>query len=144
MGGVKMINSELKASLLKTGPGRKILQKLQGESADILLGKSFFKKAGAKIKNIGKYTGKITGKIAKVAAAAVGIPPSLVDSLKRFDPTTKKKLDKALLETPAAAAAAAEIENANKAAKNKKIMIGAGIGAAALVVIVLASKKGKK
>ena len=139
MGGSKMINSDLKNSLSKTAPGRKILQSLQGESTEILIGKDFWKKVG----KAGKYTGKITGKIAKIAAAAVGIPPSLVDSLKRFDPTTKRKLDTALLETPAAAAAATEIEKAEKAKKNKKIMIGAGIGAAALVVIVLATK-GKK
>jgi hypothetical protein len=141
MGGITMITLDLKRQLSRTPAGRKILPFLKGdETTELLLGKK--KTSGkAKWKKIGKFTSKFTEKIAKVAAATVGIPPSAIDALKKFDPTTKKKLDAALLDTPAAAAAAASEQEKATAAKNKKMLIIGGAAAVTGIVILLATKK---
>jgi hypothetical protein len=51
------------------------------------------------IKKIGKTTSKVTGSIAKTAAASVGIPSSAIDALSKIDPTKKgKKSAKSVVE----------------------------------------------
>lgn len=144
MGGIKMISQDLKSALSRTEAGRKILPYLHGEKADLLLGKTGkqkWKAIGKGLKKVGAKTSKITERIAKVAAATVGIPPSAIDALKKLDPTTKKKLDEALAKTPAAAAA---VEKENASGSRKKLLIIGGAAAVTGLVILFAAKRGKK
>jgi hypothetical protein len=133
------LDTELKTRLRNTAPGRAILKSLQlSGNEDILLGKGFWKKAKKAAGKIGKKTGTITGRIAKVAAGLVGIPPSAIDALKRFDPTTSKKLSERLQQSPAGQQAAAMMETAEKI---NPVYYAAG--AAGLIAIVFLMK-GKK
>lgn len=134
------LDTELKSSLRKTAPGRAILKSLQlSGNEDILIGKGFWKKAKKAAGKIGKKTGAITGRLAKVAAGLVGIPPSAIDALKRFDPTTSKKLSERLEQSPAGAQAAAMIDKEPQ--KIKPLYLAAG---AAGLVAVIFLMKGKK
>lgn len=145
-----MNNSDLKILLQRTAPGRKILAsiRLAGEEENIL-GKGFFKKAFQKIGKVGKVTGKFTGRIAKVAAGLVGIPPGAIDALAKLDPTAKKALDKRLFDSKAGQKAAAAIDAAeekNKPANfltNVKPIYIAGTAAGILAILFLLPKAKK-
>lgn len=129
----------------RTPAGRAILAKLAGADPEFM-GKGFWKKAGAGLKKVGKFTARATGSIAKVAAGAFGIPPSAIDALARLDPTAKKALDKRLMQTPAGQAAAEALTQ--PPAEEKKNIFGnikpayiiggaAGLGA----ILLLTMKK---
>jgi len=101
---------QLTALLNRTPAGRKIISSLI--SAQKVSGVDFLGKGKkAKVKNIfqkiGKYTSKVTGPIAKVAARIVGIPPDTIDALAKADPTAHKNLVSALVNSKAGTTAAA-------------------------------------
>lgn len=99
----------LQELLNRTPQGRAILHKLSGIDYPELLGASFWSKAKKAVKKVGKVTGKITGRIAKIAAGAVGIPPSAIDALAKVDPTAKNSLIANLAKSKAGQKAAAAI-----------------------------------
>lgn len=139
----------LKQLLSRTPQGRiiaKQLQKMHGEEPE-LLGK-FLPGLTKKLKSIGKVTSKITGSIAKVAAGMVGIPPSAINALAKIDPTAKKKLDAALLQSNAGAKAAAVVNQAQNGTPGanifsnvKPVYIVAGAAGLAVVLFIATKKK---
>jgi len=132
--------NNLEQLLKRTPEGKAILLKLAGAEADYpeFLGKGFFKtKVGKVFKKVGKVTGKITGNIAKIAAAAVGIPPSAIDSLARIDPTAHKKLVQQLAQSPAAAIEAVQPK---KGILHNPVYLAAG-AAGIIAIIFIATKK---
>lgn len=116
---------------------------------DEFLGKGFWKKIGKAVKKVGKFTSPITGRIAKVAAGLIGIPPGAIDSLAKVDPTAKNSLIRSLEKSKAGQKAQAVVAQVQQAAPGalaniKPVYVIAGAGAlAAVVVIVAASKKRK-
>lgn len=144
-----MNNPALSSQLKKTAAGRAILATLAENKNSPLMGKGKIKKF---FKKVGKYTSKVTGSIAKVAAGMVGIPPSAIDALAKADPTAHKSLVSKLLNSKAGARAAAVVspgagtpgENTvNALSKIKPAYLVAGAGALAAVVF-LVSAKGKR
>lgn len=136
--------------LSRTPQGRIVaaaLKKKQKKNPE-LLGK-FLPGLTKKLKAIGKVTSKVTGSIAKVAAGMVGIPPSAINALAKIDPTAKKKLDAALLQTKAGAQAAAVVNAAqsspgsgnNLFSNIKPVYIVAGAAGLAAVVFIISNKK---
>ena len=135
-------NELLRAQLRKTEPGRAILKSLNLAGTDsLILGKGFWKK----VKSVGKITGKITGRLAKVAAGLVGIPPGAIDALAKIDPSAHKGLVKSLVNSPAGQKAA-EITNAPAQqlpgflSNVKPVYIAAG-AAGVIAIIILTTKK---
>ena len=142
----KGMKSPLRTTLSRTTEGRRIIAALHlaGTSPE-LLGKGFFKKIGKGLSTVGKFTGRITGNIAKVAAGLVGIPPSAIDALAKIDPTAHKKLIKSVMNTPAGTQAAA-IVAANQSKPGlfqniKPAYIVAGAAGLVAVVFLVSRKK---
>lgn len=143
---IKKMRSPLRAALSRTAEGRKIIASLHlaGTSPE-LLGKGFWKKVGKGLSTVGKYTGRVTGNIAKVAAGLVGIPPSAIDALAKIDPTTHKKLISSVMNTPAGTQAAAIVaadQNKPGLFQNiKPAYIVAGAAGLVAVVFLVSRKK---
>jgi hypothetical protein len=149
------MNAALIQLLSRTAQGRLIVSKLQksklaGEDPDFL-GKAKKKKAKKPGKNIfqkiGKYTSKVTGPVANMAARIVGIPPDTMNALAKMDPTAHKALTKTLIQSKAGEQAAAALEQSQKTGtnifKNIKPVYIAGGAAGIAVIIFLATKKKK-
>lgn len=139
-------NLILRARLRKTAPGRAVLKSLNlAGTDDMILGKGFFKKIGKGLKKAGKVTGKFTGRIAKIAAGMVGIPPGAIDALAKVDPTAHRGLIKSLQNSPAGQKAAEIATGPGQQLPNflsnvKPVYLAAG--AAGLIgIILLVSKK---
>lgn len=135
-------NMILRARLRKTAPGRIILKSLRLSGAENeILGAGFFKKVGKGISKVGKVTGKFTGRIAKIAAGYVGIPPSAIDALAKIDPAAHRGVIKSLANSPAGQKAAAQLPATgpdslpNIFSNVKPVHIA--IGAAGIVGIIL-------
>ena len=105
-----MIAAELQKILSRTPAGRQVLSHLLKSralhgSADYLgKGKNIFQK-------IGKYTSKVTGPIANMAARMVGIPPEAMNMLAKADPTAHANLVNSLVKSATGKQAAAAITN---------------------------------
>jgi len=145
------MNASLIQLLSRTAQGRLIVSKLQksklaGEDPDFL-GKAKKKKGKNIFQKIGKYTSKITGPIANMAARVVGIPPEAMNALSKMDPTAHKALQNTLVQSKAGQQAAAAIEQAEKNKpnifKNIKPVYVAGGAAGIAIIIFLATKKRK-
>jgi len=136
-----MNNPTLENLLNRTPAGRAILSKLSGaDDYPELLGaarRRFMPGLKKAVKAIGKRTSKITGAIAKTAAAAVGIPPSAIDALARVDPTAHKALVKTITAKPAPAGPGA-IDKLKKMKISPAVL---AIGGAGLLGIILLSTK---
>lgn len=139
----------LKQLLSRTPEGRDIIKNIAlSGNYDEFLGKGFFKKIGKAFKKVGKVTSPITGRIAKVAAGLVGIPPGAIDKLAKVDPTAKNSLVRSLNKSTAGKKASVVVKKADTITKKsglgpvKPVYLIAGAGAlAAVVVLVAASKK---
>jgi hypothetical protein len=143
------MTNTLKVLLARTPEGRIIARQLQRKQPELL---------GAflpGLKKIGKYTRKITGGIAKVAAGMVGIPPSAIDALAKADPSAKKSLVSSLTKGNIGKKAAAVVNSAMQTAKKdaektesalSKInpLYYAGGAAALIAVFVIVKKKKRK
>ena len=144
--------ADLQKLLSRTPAGRiifKKLRRLHGEYPE-LLGAGFWKKTGAALKKAGKVTGKITGRIAKIAAGAVGIPPSAIDALAKLDPVAHSALTAKLNATKAGQQAAAAIIKAEQTSPDtgkglfksiKPVYLAAGAGAVILIAVIATQKK---
>ena len=142
------MNAALIQLLSRTAQGRSIVSKLQKSK---LAGEDpgFLGKAKKKniFQKIGKYTSKITGPIAKIAAASFGIPPGVINALAKVDPTAHTALQKSLVESNAGRQAAAALEQTEKNKtnifKNIKPAYIAGGAAGIAIIIFIATKKKK-
>ncbi len=148
------MNAALIQMLSRTPQGRLIVSKLQksklaGEDPDFL-GKAKKKKAKKPGKNIfqkiGKYTSKVTGPLANMAARIVGIPPDTMNQLAKMDPTAHKALTQTLIQSKAGEQAAAALEQQQKNKKNifsniKPVYIAGGAGAIAVIILLTTKKK---
>jgi len=140
-------NLLLRARLRKTAAGRAILSSLHlSGTENMILGKGIFKKIGKGIKKVGKVTSKFTGRMAKVAAGLVGIPPGAIDALAKIDPTAHKAVIKSL-QNSAAGQKAQEITS-TPGAQGKNIFsnikpIYLAAGAAGIIGIILFTSKKK-
>jgi hypothetical protein len=120
------------------------MKTLSGEYPE-LLGKAKAKKGKNIFQKIGKITSPITTRLAKVAAGIVGIPPNLIDSLAKVDPTAAKKLQTSLVASKAGQQAAAIIDTGPVTTlKNIKPVYIAGAAAGVLAIVFLTMKKKKK
>lgn len=138
----------LKKLLSRTPQGLAIMKQITlSGNYEEFLGKGFFKKLGKGLKKIGKFTSPITGRIAKVAAGLIGIPPGAIDALAKVDPSAKNSLIRSLAKSKAGKKAQAVVSKAQQVAPGalsniKPVYVIAGAGAlAAVVVIVAVSKK---
>ena len=144
---MNLLTPELKNTLSRTPEGRKILLTLSGTRPVFLgKGKNIFQK-------IGKYTSKITGTIAKVAAGMVGIPPGAIDALAKVDPAAHKNLMDTIIKSNAGQQAAAIIakQQEAEAAKQeqpgnlfstiKPVYIVAGAAGLAIIIVLISKKK---
>lgn len=130
----------LQELLKRTPQGKAILSKLAGADRDFpeLLGKGFFKtKVGKALKKVGKVTRTFTTAAAKIAAAAVGIPPSAIDALAKVDPSAAKKLNQQLATT--AAAQIQPPEPKKEFYKNPAVLAAGAAGV--IAIIFIATKK---
>ena len=139
-------------ALKRTPQGRLIFARLhKGLHGPELLGAK--KKKKNIFQKIGKYTHKVTGSIAKVAAGLVGIPPGAIDALAKADPTAHKSLVSNLVNSAAGKKAENIIQSQQANAANPAP--GSGIlanikpayivaGAAGLVAIVFITTSKKK
>lgn len=133
------MNITLAKMLKRTAQGRAILAKLSklsgADEYPELLGR-FMPGLTKTVKKVGKYTSKVTGAIAKTAAAAIGIPPSAIDALAKADPTAHKALVQNLATKPAPAAAT----TMKKGFKIDPKILAIG-GASVLAIIILTTRK---
>jgi hypothetical protein len=101
----------LKTLLNRTAAGRAIANKMQalaGEEGQTF--GAFLPGLMKRVKKIGKFTSKVTGSVAKIAAGIIGIPPSAINALAKVDPTAHKSLLKTLEKSSAGQQAAAAVK----------------------------------
>ena len=142
-------NPTLKALLERTSEGREIIKDIGLSGYREILGASFFSKVGNVFSKIGKVTSPITGRIAKVGAGLIGIPPGAIDALAKADPTAHKSLLQSVLNSSAGKQAASIVNAAESKAKGaigkiKPVYLYAGAGTLAAVIVIIALKKKKK
>ena len=129
--------------LSRTASGKKILSALQEHkkfSGNDFLGKAKKEKGKNIFQKIGKYTSKVTGPLAKVAAGMIGIPPSAIDALAKSDPTAHKALVNELVQSPQGQAAAAALQTGDGTGILKNIkpvyLVAGGAGLIALLLLM--------
>lgn len=139
----------LQTLLSQTAAGRKILERLTGDS--VLLGK-FLPGLMKPLKKIGKVTKYITGTAAKAIGAAFGIPPAAIDALAKIDPTAHTalldKLSEAKLpklpQKGKGGQLPATTEPPTGKIKPLYFAIGAGGLAAVILIFAITAKKRKR